>query len=93
MSVILLPMPVQSATDQLLSQGLLGVVVLGLLAALLYLQRQNERLRAQIDAEHAARLLDQRENTKVLLEAHDQVGESVEVLKDAVEVFQQIRRR
>ncbi|TAK10611.1 MAG: hypothetical protein EPO32_14875 [Anaerolineae bacterium] len=74
----------QSATDQLLSQGLSGVVILGLLGALLFLQRRIDKLHEQIDALNASRLGDRdlrlgdgKENGKVLLEVNDRYKETI----------------
>jgi hypothetical protein len=73
-----------SATDQLLGQGLSGVVILGLLAALLFLQKRTDKLRDQIDALNASRLADRdlrladsQANGKVILEVSDRYKETM----------------
>lgn len=96
--------PPPSATDQLLSQGLSGVVILGLVAALLFLQRKNDKLREQIDAlneqrlsDRDLRLADQRENAKVLLEVSDRYKEttiaSTSELRELKDEIQNLRPR
>lgn len=75
------PQAAESATQILLSSGLPGVVILALAAAVVFLVRQNGLLRAQIDSEHEKRLADLRDNTKVVLELHDQTTKTTESLE------------
>lgn len=69
----------------MLGLGLPGVCILALVAVVLYLTRQSGQLRAQIDAEHEKRLVDLRDNTRVILDLHDQVNRSLEILEKAID--------
>lgn len=60
--------------------GLWGVVAVGLSAALLYKERETQRLRSQLDTEHQARLSDAKENTKALLEIAEQTHVALDKL-------------
>lgn len=75
----------ESATRTLLDLGLPGIVILALTAAVVFLVRQNGQQRAQIDAEHEKRLSDLRDNTKVVLELHDQTSKGLEILEKAID--------
>lgn len=82
----------QSATDQLLGQGLLGVCVLALAAVIVFLQRRNDALRAQIDAlnelrlkDRDLRLEDQKANAKVMLEVSDRYKETITLFQPTAE--------
>lgn len=77
----------ETATQTLLNLGLPGVVILALTAAVVFLVRQNGQLRGQIDNEHEKRLADLRDNTRVVLELHDQTRASIEVLDKLSEKF------
>ncbi len=58
--------------------GIWGVIALALSGALLYKERETQRLRLQLDAEHAARLVDAKENTKALLEIAEKTHEALD---------------
>ncbi len=80
-------MTAASATDQLLNLGLPGLVILGLLAAIVYLRLQNERLYVKLGElqelrlnDRDQRLSDQRANTEVMLELHDEIGERLQAI-------------
>ncbi len=60
--------------------GLWGVVAVGLAGALLYKERETQRLRAQLDEEHRARLTDAKENTRALLDIAEQTHEALDKL-------------
>ncbi len=93
-----------SVTDQLLGQGILGVVVLLALAVIVFLQRKNDAQRGQIDmlnaqrlADRDLRLEDQKQNAKVMLEVADRYKETVlsskEVQQDLVEEIRNLKPR
>jgi glucose-6-phosphate-specific signal transduction histidine kinase len=80
-------MTAASATDQLLNLGLPGLVILGLLGAIVYLRLQNERLYVRLGelqelrlSDRDLRLTDQKANTEVMLELHDEIGERLKAL-------------
>jgi hypothetical protein len=58
--------------------GLWGIMAVALSAALLYKERETQRLRTQLDAEHQARLNDARENTKALLEMGEKTYQALD---------------
>ncbi len=60
--------------------GVWGVIAIALAGALLYKERETQRLRSQLDQEHAARLTDARENTKAMLEIAERTHEALENL-------------
>jgi hypothetical protein len=64
--------------------GLWGVIALGLGGALLYLEKDRQKLRTQLDLEHAARLNDAKENTKAMLEVSNQTREAIDRLASMV---------
>lgn len=93
-------MAATSATDQLLNLGLPGLVILALVGAIVYLRLQNEKLYARIEELHAQRLADrdmrladQKANTEVLLEVHDETEERLKVLDRAIDQFQTLTTR
>lgn len=52
--------------------GLWGVIAVGLAAALLYVERDRQKIRAQLDSEHKERLQEAKENGKALLQVAEQ---------------------
>lgn len=60
--------------------GIWGVIAIGLSGALLYKERETQRLRAQLDAEHQARLADAKEQGKALLEIAEQTHVALDKL-------------
>jgi len=60
--------------------GVWGVIAIALAGALLYKERETQRLRAQLDAEHLARLNDAKENTRALLDIAEQTHEALDKL-------------
>jgi hypothetical protein len=60
--------------------GLWGVVAAGLGAALIYKEREVQRLRLQLDQEHQARLSDAKENGQALLQIAEQTHEALDKL-------------
>ena len=61
--------------------GVWGVIAVALAGALLYKERETQRLHTQLDAEHHARLTDAKENTKALLEIAQQTNEALDKLQ------------
>jgi len=61
--------------------GIWGVMCVGLAAALLYKERETQKLLSQLEREHAARLTDAKENTKALLEIAQQTNEALDKLQ------------
>lgn len=64
------------------SGGLWGLIALGLSTYLLRRDKELERVRALLETEHAARLLDAKENTAALLSIAQRTHEALEVLSD-----------
>lgn len=60
--------------------GLWGIMAAGLSAALLYKERETQRLQAELKAEHQARLSDAKENTKALLEMGERTHQALDKL-------------
>ncbi|HXK18146.1 MAG TPA: hypothetical protein VNG33_10110 [Polyangiaceae bacterium] len=61
--------------------GIWGLIAAALSGALMYKERESQRLRAQIDAEHLARLNDAKENTRALLSIAEQTHEALDKLQ------------
>ncbi len=60
--------------------GLLGVVVVGLATALIYKERETQRLRAQLDTEHRERLAEAKAQGAALLDIAEQTHTALDKL-------------
>lgn len=63
--------------------GIWGVMCVGLAGALLYKERETQRLLARLDQEHQARLTDAKENTRAFLEIAERTHQAIEKLEEA----------